>query len=197
MVLAGEAKPMFVGTEGASKCIESSGLFVAEGTPEVRERGLEPRSPTAQRPSGPAAQRPSGPAAQRPVASVAPRRLHQHHGGLPLPQAASGCHSPLHHAPLTTLPRAPLPPTRYDNAPGAEHKCCKTGTGLARLVEASWTIVSKHLGSLAVGAFVIALCQTLRLGMKLLDNMTQKVCLPYPALPSHAPTPPRVRRLQP
>ena len=34
--------------------------------------------------------------------------------------------------------------------------------------------MSKHLGSLAVGAFVIAICQTLRLGMKLLDSMTQE-----------------------
>merc|ERR1719424_1858235 len=62
----------------------------------------------------------------------------------------------------------------YDNAPGAEHKCCKTGTGFTRLASATWTITSKHLGSLAVGAFVIALCQTLRLGMKLLDSMTQQ-----------------------
>ena len=62
----------------------------------------------------------------------------------------------------------------YDNAPGAEHKCCKTGTGLTRLASATWTITSKHLGSLAVGAFVIALCQTLRLLMKLLDSMTQE-----------------------
>ena len=43
----------------------------------------------------------------------------------------------------------------YDNAPGAEHQCCKTGTGLARLASATWTITSKHLGSLAVGALVI------------------------------------------
>ena len=74
----------------------------------------------------------------------------------------------------------------YDNAPGAEHKCCKTGTGFTRLASATWTITSKHLGSLAVGAFVIALCQTLRLGMKLLDSMTQqargKSCMPKLAL---------------
>ena len=141
-------------------------------------------------------QRPSG---QRSVASVAPRRLHWRHGGLPLPPAASGCHAPrtAHHAPRTA--HGPLPPLspRYDNAPGAEHKCCKTGTGLARLVGASWTIVSKHLGSLAVGAFVIALCQTLRLGMKLLDNMTQKARLPCHALPCPALTRPHARSRAP
>ena len=54
----------------------------------------------------------------------------------------------------------------HDNAPGAEHRCCKTGAGLARLADSTWTIVSKHLGSLAVGAFVIAVCQTLRIAMK-------------------------------
>ena len=77
----------------------------------------------------------------------------------------------------------------YDNAPGAEHKCCKTGTGFTRLASATWTITSKHLGSLAVGAFVIALCQTLRLGMKLLDSMTQqargKSCMPKLGLTAH------------
>jgi len=34
--------------------------------------------------------------------------------------------------------------------------------------------VSKHLGSLAVGAFVIAVCQTLRLAMRVFDEMTKE-----------------------
>jgi hypothetical protein len=62
----------------------------------------------------------------------------------------------------------------HDNAPGAEHRCCKTGAGLARLSDSTWTIVSKHLGSLAVGAFVIAVCQTLRIAMKVFDEMTKE-----------------------
>ena len=57
-----------------------------------------------------------------------------------------------------------------DNVPFAKRRFCKQGTGCSLLWDSTWTIVSKHLGSLAVGSFVIALCQVLRIALKMLDQ---------------------------
>ena len=60
-----------------------------------------------------------------------------------------------------------------DNKPGEGTTCCKAGTGATRLWDATWTIVSKHTGSMAVGSFIIALCQTVRIVLKAVDNATK------------------------
>ena len=61
-----------------------------------------------------------------------------------------------------------------DNAPAAGSQgCCKAGSGCGRLWGATFTVVAKHLGSLAVGSFCIALCQLLRLMLLALDRATK------------------------
>ena len=61
-----------------------------------------------------------------------------------------------------------------DNAPTAGSQgCCKAGSGCSRLWGATFTVVAKHLGSLAVGSFCIALCQLLRLMLLALDRATK------------------------
>ena len=54
--------------------------------------------------------------------------------------------------------------------------CCwgGTGLGLVRLLDATWTIVSKHLGSMAFGALIIATCQLIRIVLKLVEMSTQQ-----------------------
>ena len=62
-----------------------------------------------------------------------------------------------------------------DNAPAASgHRCCQAGTGVSRLADATWTVVSKHLGSMAVGSALIAACQTVRLVLYAVDGSTKK-----------------------
>ena len=64
-----------------------------------------------------------------------------------------------------------------DNAPAAADGkgkgCCKAGSGCGRLWGATYTVVAKHLGSLAVGSFCIALCQLLRLMLLVVDRATK------------------------
>jgi len=70
------------------------------------------------------------------------------------------------------------PPTATTSSPAAaaaasSRRCCRAGTGCGRLWDSTWTVVSKHLGSMAVGSFVIALCQLLRLVLHAVDRATK------------------------
>jgi len=60
-----------------------------------------------------------------------------------------------------------------DNAAGAEKPCCGLGVGLGALFSATCLIVCKHLGSMAFGALIIAVVQTIRAIVLTIDYYTQ------------------------
>jgi choline transporter-like protein 2/4/5 len=59
------------------------------------------------------------------------------------------------------------------NAPDGEKKCFGMGTGLSELKSGTGLIVCKHLGSMAFGAFIIAVCETIRAIIMTIDYYTQ------------------------
>lgn len=62
-----------------------------------------------------------------------------------------------------------------DNAVFAEKKCCGFGTGLGALMGGTCIIVTKHLGSMAFGALIIAVMQTIRAIVLAIDKNTQEL----------------------
>uniref|UniRef100_A0A7S4F3X7 Choline transporter-like protein n=1 Tax=Chrysotila carterae TaxID=13221 RepID=A0A7S4F3X7_CHRCT len=59
------------------------------------------------------------------------------------------------------------------NAPGSGKKKCCPRSGLCRLLDGLWTVVSRHLGSMIFGAAIIAIVQLLQLIMGLIDYATK------------------------
>lgn len=59
-----------------------------------------------------------------------------------------------------------------ENAPDSQ-KCCKCGFGFQLLCEATGMIIFKHLGSMAFGALIIAICQLIRLVLASIDYYTK------------------------
>lgn len=65
-----------------------------------------------------------------------------------------------------------------DNAPRARpnRSCCcwgGTGCGFVRLIDSTWTIVSRHLGSMAFGSLIVATIQLLRIVLKAVEASTK------------------------
>ena len=65
-----------------------------------------------------------------------------------------------------------------DNAPRARanRACCcwgGTGCGLLRLIDSTWTIVSRHLGSMAFGSLIVATVQLVRILLKAVEASTK------------------------
>jgi len=55
----------------------------------------------------------------------------------------------------------------------AKDACCGLGIGVGKLAIASWIVFSKHLGSMAFGALLIAICQFLRLILTAIAQQTK------------------------
>jgi len=60
-----------------------------------------------------------------------------------------------------------------DNAPDAEKPCCGMGSGTHRIGGGLLLVLSKHLGSMAFGALIIAIVQTIRAVVTIIDYYTQ------------------------
>jgi len=59
------------------------------------------------------------------------------------------------------------------NAPSTKKNCCPR-LGMVPLCDATWTILSKHLGSMAFGALVITIVQFFQLCMQALDYLSKE-----------------------
>lgn len=69
-----------------------------------------------------------------------------------------------------------------DGCCGAE-KCCKGWVafcGVPKLLDAAWTVSSRHLGSLAFGAATITICQLIRLALHSIHSATKQAAQPLP-----------------
>jgi len=60
------------------------------------------------------------------------------------------------------------------NAPEGRRRC-PCSIGITELLKATGIIVSKHLGSMAFGSLVIAICQLIRVVLQFIDHHTQKM----------------------